>query len=207
MKFSPHGIGRERQAVTYDTVKDHIVQYVQKTYKNGQHAAVSIRDLQKKDIIPLQRTRGTATGGVADKDNKKIQRGMDIMYQAELERYLDRKDTLEQNLTKAYALIFSTYCNETVQNCIEEHPGYETSIRDDPIELLIKIKALMHNPIREKYTYASLTEAMSRMLNVKQYENEGLLDYVKRFKESRDITKSHVGTDILDKFVEITRDV
>ena len=64
----------------------------------------------------------------------------------------------------------------------------------------------MHDPIRAKYPCASLTEAMSRMLNIKQMENEGLLDYVKRFKESRNITKSHVGTDILDKFVENTRD-
>jgi hypothetical protein len=30
------------------------------------------------------------------------------------------------------------------------------------------------------------------------------LDYVKRFKESRDIMKSHVGTNILDKFVKNT---
>jgi hypothetical protein len=46
-----------------------------------------------------------------------------------------------------------------------------------------------------------------RMLNIKQMENEGLLDYVKRFKQSGDITKSHVGTDdILDKFVENTHE-
>jgi hypothetical protein len=43
------------------------------------------------------------------------QAGMDILYQAKLERSLDRKDTLEQNLTKAYALIFSTHCNKTMQ--------------------------------------------------------------------------------------------
>jgi hypothetical protein len=76
--------------------------------------------------------------------------------------------------------------------------------RNDPIELLNKIKVLMHDPIRAKYPFASLTEAISRMLNLKQSENEGLLDYVKRFKESRDIMKSHGGTDILDKFVENT---
>jgi hypothetical protein len=64
----------------------------------------------------------------------------------------------------------------------------------------------MHDPIRAKYPYASLTEAMSRMLSIKQIESEGLLDYVKRlFKESGDIMKSHVGTDILDKFVENTK--
>ena len=127
MKFFPHGIGRERQTVSYDTVKDYIVQVIQKTYKNGQDTAVSIRDLKKKDLTPLQPTRGAAvaadTAGTLQQ-----QKGMDIIYQAELERYLDRKDTLEQNLTKAYALIFSNFCSKTTQNHIEEHPDYESMI-------------------------------------------------------------------------------
>jgi hypothetical protein len=107
---------------------------------------------------------------------------------------------------KAYALIFSTYCNKTMQNRIEEHPDFESTIRDDPIELLEKIKVLMYDPIRAKYPYASLTEALIRLMNIKQFEQEQLLDYIKRFKQFRDITKSHVGTDMLDKFVENTRE-
>jgi hypothetical protein len=83
---------------------------------------------------------------------------------------------------------------------------YENTIRDDPIELLNKIKILMHDLIRAKYPFASLTETMIRMLNIKQGENEGLLDYVKQFKQTRDVTESHVETDILDKFIENTRE-
>jgi hypothetical protein len=64
-----------------------------------------------------------------------------------------------------------------MQNQIEEHPDYETMLQDDPIELLNKIKVLMHDPIRAKYPFASLTEAMIR--DIKQIENEGLLDYIK----------------------------
>jgi hypothetical protein len=186
-------------------VKDHIVQYVQKTYKNSQDAAVSIRNIVVlMDLTPHEPTRGTSRD-IDAAANLKAQAGMAIMYQAELEkRYLERKDTLEQNLTKASALIFSTYCNKTMQNRVEEYPEFETTIRNDPIELLNKIKVLMHDPIRAIYPFASLTEAISRMLNLKQSENEGLLDYVKRFKESCDIMKSHVGTGILDKFVENT---
>jgi hypothetical protein len=86
---------------------------------------------------------------------------------------------------KAYALIFSTYCNKTMQNPIEEHPEFETVIRQDPIELLNKIKVLMHDPIRAKYPFPSLIESISRMLDLKQGENKGLLDYIKRFKESQ----------------------
>jgi hypothetical protein len=184
-------------------VKDHIIQYVKKTYKNGQDAAVSIRNLVVMDLTHHVPIRGESTKSDATA-NLKQQAGMDILYQADLETYLERKDTLEQNLAKAYALIFSTYCNKTIQNRIEEHPEFETTIPDDPIELLNKIKVLMHDPIRTKYPFASLTEAIGRRLNLKQSEKEGLLEYAKRFKESRDIMKSHIGTDILDKFVENT---
>ena len=115
MKFFPHGIGRDKQAVTYDTVRDHIVQFVQKTYKNGQDIAVSLRDDKVKDLSTLVPVRGQSIStDAALKANK--QAGMDILYQAELERYLDRRDMLEQNLTKAYALVFSTYCNKAMQN-------------------------------------------------------------------------------------------
>ena len=97
MEFFPHGIGREIQTVTYDTVKEEIVQFVQKTYKHGQDITVSLRDGTKKDLTPLipVRRQSTATDPAARTSE---QTGMDIMYQAELERYLERKDTLEHNL-------------------------------------------------------------------------------------------------------------
>ena len=205
MKFFPHGIGRETQSVTYDTVKDAIVSYVQRTYKHGQDIAMSLRDLSKMDLTTLAPIRGQSEA-TETQENQMEQQGLDIMYQAKLEKYLDRKDTLDQNMTKSYALIYDNYCNKIMQNRIEEHPDYEGTIRDDPIELLMKIKVLMHDPIRAKYPFASLTEAILRMLHLKQSEDEILLDYVKRFKQSRDITKSHVGTDILDKFIENTRE-
>jgi hypothetical protein len=176
MKFFPHGIGRDKQTVTYETVKEHIVQYVQKTYKNGQDVAVSLRDLLIKDLSSLEPSRGQATATDAAAQANE-QAGMDIRYQAKLERYLNRKYTLEQNLNKAYALIFSTYCNKMMQNRIEEHPDYESKIQDDPIELLEKIKVPMHDPIRTKYPFASLTEALIKLMNIKQLEHKGLLDY------------------------------
>ena len=60
----------------------------------------------------------------------------------------------------------------------------------------------MHYPIRVKYPYASLTEALMRTLNIKQLEHESLIDYMKRFKQARDVLKSHIGGDILNKFVK-----
>ncbi len=75
-------------------------------------------------IKVLKKEKGVLTQATATDLALKVseQAGKGIMYQAELERYLDRKETLEQNLNKAYTLIFSTYCNKTIQNRIEEHP-------------------------------------------------------------------------------------
>ena len=135
---------------------------------------------------------------------KMEQDGLDILCQAKITRFLEREEVLDQNLNKACALICSTYCDKTMQNRIEEHPDFESKTRDDPIEPLKAIKVLMHDPIRAKYPFASLTEAISRTLNIKQMENEGLLDHTKRFKQARDIMKSHVGKDVPDNFVENT---
>jgi hypothetical protein len=105
------------------------------------------------------------------------------------------------------ALIYSTFCSMTMQNRTEEHPDREDTNQDDPTQLLTKIKVLMHeDPRRATCPFASLTEAIVRMSNIARLvENEGLLDHAKRFKQSRDITKSQVGTCMLDKFVEKTR--
>lgn len=64
----------------------------------------------------------------------------------------------------------------------------------------------MYDLIREKYRFALLTSEMISMLNIKQVENEGMLDYIKQFKQSCDINESHFGTDLLDKFLQKTHE-
>ena len=56
-KFYPHTVGSQQQSVTYDTVKDHIIQYVQKTYKNGIDIAELLEKEVLKDLTPLEPTR------------------------------------------------------------------------------------------------------------------------------------------------------
>ena len=48
----------------------------------------------------------------------------------------------------------------------------------DPIELLKAIKVLMHETARARYPLASLTDAFTRLINLRQMEHENLLDYV-----------------------------
>ena len=121
MKFLPHTTGTNKLMATYETVKTHIEQYVQKTYKHGRDIAESLRELKKKDLSGVMPVRQMSTYVKVDEERlRKIeQEGYDVLYTAEVQNYMDRKNT---NLGRAYALILSTYCNGTMQHRIEEHP-------------------------------------------------------------------------------------
>ena len=92
VKFHPHGIGREAQAVTYDTVKEAIVQHMQRSYKHRQDIAMSLRELKVKNLKTLMPVRWKSTERDASVSANE-QTCMDIVYQAELERYLDQKES------------------------------------------------------------------------------------------------------------------
>ena len=46
-----------------------------------------------------------------------------------------------------------------------------------------------------------MAEALRRLINIIQYENDNFIDHVKRFKQTRDVVKSRVGTELPDTFV------
>ena len=200
MKFSPQSHGKGSTA-TYATVKDVLIQSIQKSYKGGHDVAKSLKDMQVIDLTTEEPLRAIATD--ADAATKQmLQAGMDIKYQEELRRFLDRKDALKEGLTKAYALIFTNYCTRAMQSRIEEHPEFKDKLEDDPIATLEAIKTLMHDPVRAQYPLVSMTDSLGRLLNAKQMENEPLLEYLKRFKQLRDVMKAQLGTRVLDQFVE-----
>jgi hypothetical protein len=55
MKFVPHGIGKDRQTVTYQTVKDYIIQLVQKSFRNGKDVADSWQNRAEDQIQEIRR--------------------------------------------------------------------------------------------------------------------------------------------------------
>ena len=205
-KFYPHGYGRERATLGYETVKDHIIQTIQRTYKHGKDIADTIRKMEKMDFGKLAPVRAISTE--ADDDDREIdQKGKDMLYQAEIENYMTRKSLFEDNMHKAYSLIYSTYCSKVIQDRVTAHPEYETKIIDDPIKILEAIKILMHDPVRARYPYASLADALTtRFMTCKQYDNKSANDYMKRFKSNRDGVIQHMGKEFLEGFVVNTKE-
>jgi hypothetical protein len=100
MKFIPHGIGKEvRQTATYQTVKDYIIQLVQKSFRNGKDVADSIRKMERIDMMTTIPVRKLSRASNAD-DKAREQEGYDILYKAEIDMYTKRKHELEDNMNK-----------------------------------------------------------------------------------------------------------
>jgi hypothetical protein len=202
MKFILHRIGKEVwQTATYQTVKDYIIQLVQKSFRNGKDVADSIRKMDRLDMtskIPVQKlSRAT------DADDRATQQeGYDILYKAELDMFTKRKHKLEDNMNKTYSLIYLQHCNKTIQDRVHAHPDFETKIKNDSIELLKAIEILINDPVRARYPYASVTEAMTRFMTCRQLQNEPLANYVKRFKSCQDSMAQNMGKDFQKDFVK-----
>ena len=56
----------------------------------------------------------------------------------------------------------------------------------------------MHKLERSEYSFASITEAFKQVFNMKQKDNENLLDHSKHLKQAKEILEAHVGKNILE---------
>ena len=199
MMFTTQINGQKVKYTSYATTKEYIIGKVQKKYKNGSDVAKSLRDEKVFNLATIKPKRSVSTKD--DKEGEVEQGGFDIEYQEELRRYLDRMDMLEENMKKAYTMIFTNYCTKGMQQRVKEHPNFKGEIEDDPIKLLISIKSLTHEPVRAQYPLIAVTDSFIRWINGRQYDDKDLVNYVKRFKQQqRDIVKSQLGKDFLHDF-------
>jgi hypothetical protein len=201
MKFNPYNGSKIN--VPYDTVKDHILQTIQKTFKNSEDIVESLRE---GELIDLKKEVPTIEL-IDEKDvtkRRQLEKAAELRYSVEYGLFSERIVLLKNNLTRAYALIFRDHCTKMMQSRIEQHHNFETEIRDDPIMLLDVIRGLLYDTERGKYPYSQITDSFKNFLLTRQMENESLLEYSKRFKQNRDMLKQQVGTNILDEFIEST---
>ena len=203
MKFTTQTPGKTVYE-TYATVKEHIIQRIQKNYEYGSDVSKCLKTgkLLDWDTEKPIRTISQITDEKKQVERQIEQEGFNIDYQEKLRRHLDREKGVKEGLLKAYSEIFSSFCTKPMQQRIEEHPDFENEIDDNPIKLLEVIKELQHSPMRARHPFITMVDAALRFQNMKQQENEDLHAYSTRFKQLRDVYKSHVGTRILDHWAE-----
>ena len=207
MKFSPYGAAHGKSPTTFETVKDHIINTIQKSYKHGQDIADSLINMEEMDMEDNEPQMGTADSeGTTPAQLRTKQKAMEVKYQIDYTRFCERQEAYKENMIKAYALIYGNFCTESMQTRLQQQVNFQDEIRNNPIELLKNIQILMHDPVRGRYPYATVTDAFKTLIFTRQNENEHILDYSKKFKENRDVLKSYIGDEMFHAFVEKTAD-
>ena len=206
LKFSPYGQSYGKHSATFDTVLEYIVNTIQKTYKHGQDIGESLLNMEKVDLSDQEPVMGEVeppgdtaiAGGAAAVTMRARQqlKSLEVKYSINYQRYSNRLDILKENMLKAYSLIYGNYCTQGMQSRLQQLPNFTTEIRGDPIELLKTIQILMHDLVRGRYPYATVCDVWRTLFFTKQGENENILDYSKRFKQSRDVVKTYMGDEM-----------
>ena len=208
MKFTTQTPGKTVYE-SYATVREHILQRIQKNYNSGYDIVIAIENGKEPDWDAkepkMERAQpDTSISDLAERAKaQEFQQEMNkISYQEKLGRHLDNKNEVKQGLLKAYTEIFMNFCTKSMQQRLEEHPDFATEIKNKPIGLLEVIKQLQHSPMRARHPLIPMVDAWMRFSNMKQYENEDLHGYTTRFKQYRDVLKAQIGTRFLDAWTE-----
>ena len=158
LQFAPNAQGKP-QTATFATVKEAIIQQIEKTFPDGHDIAVSIKKGVLYDLDSEAPVWKISTNADPD-EARREQDGFNMLYQSKLNSFVQHEENLRKGMVTAYALIFS-YCNNVMQLRVKEHPEFAKSIEHDPIKLLEAIQVLMHDPIRAQYPVISMTEALA----------------------------------------------
>jgi hypothetical protein len=204
--FTYH-LGSAKQASDYETATEFFINYIKKTYDYGNDIGSSMEQLE-----PIDTSSWKPKMQLSSKDDKTEasekaleERQFEIEFKADYDEYRKRLQVLENNQTKAYALLWER-CAKSMKNKIESRADFD-KIKNDPINLLKAIKEHALNYQENRYSMSIILDAMRTLMSTKQKDKEILQDYTKRFRVARDVMKSHLGGPIiLTKLVEAIQD-
>ncbi|KAI2506113.1 Reverse transcriptase (RNA-dependent DNA polymerase) [Fragilaria crotonensis] len=193
-------LGSSKQASDYETTTEFLINHIKKLYDYGNDIGSALEKLESIDTTawkPSMQVSGETDEEIRAIENKQYE----IEFKSDYDTYRKRMQVYENNLTKAYALLWER-CAKAMKNKIEARSDYD-KIKNNPILLLKAIKEHALNYQENRYSMSIVLDALRTLLGTKQKEGESLQDFTKRFRVARDVLKSHIGGPIiLTKIVE-----
>jgi hypothetical protein len=141
-------VGSSKQASDFQMTYKFLINYVKKTFDRGNDVAEALRTLTPENTELWEPTLqfSIATDDVVSKQEN---RQHELKYKANIDEFMRRKRSYDDNLFKAYALIW--------ERC------------DDPIELLNLVKEYALNYQETRYKMPIISDTFRALFTVKQY--------------------------------------
>lgn len=194
-------VGLAKQASDYNLTTEQIILHIKKEYERRNDVSEALRMETMPNVNmwepTLQQSQSTKDEE-RDFENEQFR----MKYKAKLDKAMRRKRVSEDNVYKAYALIWDR-CAKAMQARIVAQSDYEGVIYNNLISLLKAIREHTMNFQEVRYKMLIISDAFQAFLGTKQLEGESLNEYTRRFKSSRDMLISHLGAPInLSKYVK-----
>ena len=189
-------IGSMKQADNYNNTTEAILAYIQRTYDHGSDIMEALDELVDKDFTGLM-PKKMNLGDQASKDEQEV---ATMILQSEVRKYVDRKQKYADNMNKAYALILGQ-CTKGLKTKLESRKDWDSSIKNNAINLLKALKEITYNYQDNKYPMESIYFAIRNVFTMKQDENESIIQFTKRFNNAKDIMETQHGKLRMEKYL------
>ena len=190
-----------KQASEFPVIRRFLLNHIRKSYTEGEDIANALETGTPTDFdlfMPQLKQSTAKTAAERGRENKQFQ----ILYEAEVDAFVKRKETYRSNTTNAYALLWGQ-CNKALQSKIQTRTDFASAIKNNPINLLKAIEEHSISYQENKYEMIIIVDALKALFNLKQKEDEGLVDYYNRAKTARDVLVAQLGGHIkLTKYLE-----
>ena len=127
-------VGTSKQASDFEISSEFIINYIKQTFKRGNNIAESLQTLSLQDTDkwkPKQEDSKETDKKKRDNENKQFE----LEFKANLQEFIKRITTYEENMFKAYAFLWKK-CTKGMQNKITSRKDFETRIYNHPINCL-----------------------------------------------------------------------
>ena len=187
-------LGSAKQASDYEVTTAYLVNHIKSKFEYGDDIGKALETLTEFNADTDKPTLTLLPGKPEDVGANNEQSKME--FKEEYAAYMRRKQMYRSNKTKAFAFLWE-HCAKSMQNKILSRKDYESTVKDNPIELLKAIKQHALNYQENRYEMAIIYDALKTLLLTRQKEGENLQDYTRRFCTARDIAVSHLGGPII----------
>jgi hypothetical protein len=190
-------LGSATQFSDFEITTEFVVNCIKKIFEYGNDIGSALKELRPINTEKWRvsmKFNDSQDALVRDQENQQY----DMEYKSDYEEYKRRVNVYDNNLIKAYALLWER-CTKGMKQKIEAQVEFALTIENDPIELLKAIKVHTQHYQEHQYNMSIVLDSIRGLINTKQKEGELLQDWTKRFRIARDLLESHLGRPLIIK--------
>ena len=183
-----------RQSSEFAIITKYLINHIRREYTNGDDIATAVEGKAEFDFTS-QTPKINPDFDATDKTKINNNYSYKAIFEAELKVFVERKETYRANEAKSYAFLMNQ-CSKALQNKIRERNDFASKIKNKPIELLKAIEQHCISFQVNKYEMSTILDALKAVINIRQKEDESLVDYTARFKSARGVLTAQLGEPI-----------